>query len=162
LEDSRFYHELEQIVRQGQRETDFSDVPGPRTNDVKGGTIPVPEDIEAQRIMANLREAAQEEGEEKKPIEASTLGIRGPAANRMISYMPHPLQERVSVDGEALLKFWILPDGRVGRVIPFIKGDAREAVAVINHFKKFRFNPLPPAVLQEEQWGTIPVKSVLK
>jgi hypothetical protein len=162
LEGSRFYHELEQLIQEGERERDFSDVPGPQPSDVKGGTIPLPEDIEAQRIMANLREAAQEEGEQKQPIEAAALGIKGPAASRMISYIPHPLQERVSVDGEALLKFWILPDGHVGRVIPFVKGDAREIVAVINHFKKYRFDPLSPTVLQEEMWGTIPVKSVVK
>jgi hypothetical protein len=162
LEGSRFYRELEGIIQEGEREGGVSDVPGPQTSDAKGGTIPLPEDTEAARIIAHLKEAAQKEGEEKKAIEAAALGIRGPAANRTISYLPPPLQEKVSVDDEALLKFWILPDGSVGRVIPFVKGDAQATTVVINHFKKYRFNPLPSDVPQVEIWGTIPVKSVLQ
>jgi hypothetical protein len=162
LEGARFYRELEEIVHEGERGKDFSNVPGPKTSDVKGGTIPLPEDIEAQRIIANLREAGQEEGEEKKSTEAAALGIRGPAASRKISYIPHPLQGKISVDGEALLKFWVLPDGTVGKVIPFVKGDAQATVVVSNHLKKYRFNPLPADVPQVEMWGTIAVKSVLK
>jgi hypothetical protein len=162
LEGSRFYRELEGIIQEGERGEGFSDIPGPQTSDVKGGTIPLPEDMEAERVIANLKEAAQEEGEEKKPIEAAALGVSGPAANRTISYIPHFLQERVSVDGEALLKFWIRPDGTVGRVIPFVKGDVRAIVVVIDHFRNYRFNALPSDVPQVEQWGTIPVKSVLQ
>ncbi|OGP53310.1 MAG: hypothetical protein A2Y65_05010 [Deltaproteobacteria bacterium RBG_13_52_11] len=162
LERSRFYRELEEIVRKGEQEGIFSDVPGPKTSDVKGGTIPLPEDIETERIIASLREAAKEEGEEQKSTEAATVGIRGPAANRKVNYTPHPLEEKVSVEGDSLLKFWILPDGTVGKVILLVKGDAQATEVVINHLKKYRFNPLPADVPQVEMWGTIPVKSVLK
>lgn len=162
LEHSRFYRELEEIVQREERARNFSDVPTPKSGDVKGGTIPLPEDIEAHRIIASLREAAKEGGEGKKSTEAAILEVRGPAAGRKVSYAPNPLQEKVSIDGGRLLKFWIFPDGTVGKVIPLVKGDDQATAVVINHLKKYRFNPLPADAPQAEMWGIIPVKSVLK
>jgi hypothetical protein len=162
LERSRFYHELEEQVRKGEREKGLSDVPGPKTSDVKDGDIPLPEDREAQRIIATLREEAQEEVKGKKSIKADTVGIKGPAASRTISYIPDPLQVKVSMGGDALLKFWVLPDGTVSRVIPLAEGEDRTTVEALNLLKKYRFDPLPADIPQVKMWGTIPVKSVLK
>jgi hypothetical protein len=162
LERSRFYHELEEQIRKGEREMGLSDVPGPKTSDVKGGEILLPEDREAQRIIATLREEAQDEVKGKKSVEAATVGIKGPAARRMISFIPHPLPAKGSMGSEALLKFWVLPDGTVGRVIPLAKGEDRVTMEALNRLKKYRFDPLPADVPQVKMWGTIPVQSVLK
>jgi len=160
LEHSRFYRELGEIVYGKGREKAILDAPRAKTSEAVGGTIPLPEDMEAQRIIASLKEAAQEEG--KKSIEAAALDITGPAAGRKVSYLPPPLQTKLTVDGDCPLKFWIFPDGTVGKVIPLIKGGSRAVAAAVDQIKRFRFEPLPKGVPQVEQWGVIPVKSVLR
>ncbi|OGP81406.1 MAG: hypothetical protein A2Z08_03005 [Deltaproteobacteria bacterium RBG_16_54_11] len=162
LENSRFYRELGEIVYGKEQERKLFDVPGPKTSDAKGGTIPLPEDMEAQRIIAGLREAAKEEEAGKKSMATAALDIRGPAAGRKVSYLPPPLPSKPSMDGDYLLKFWIFPDGTVGKVVPLVKGDTPAVTAAIDHFKKFRFEPLPKGVAHVEQWGVIPATSVLR
>jgi hypothetical protein len=104
----------------------------------------------------------EEEGAQKKNAEDTALDIRGPAASRKINYIPPPLQPKPSVDGDTLLKFWVFPDGTVGKVVPLITEDTRIYTATINHVKKYRFEPLPKDTPQVETWGVIPVKSVLR
>ncbi len=163
LETSRFYHELEEIMQREERQGKVYDVPGPKTKGVKGGKTPLPQDMEAERIIASLREAANEKERAEKVLpETATLDIRGPAASRKVSYIPPPPQVKVSVAADVLLKFWVLPDGTVGRVVPLVKGDTPVDLAAINHIKRYRFNPLPKDVPQMEMWGVIPVKSVLR
>lgn len=163
LENSRFYHELGGIVHGKEREKAFFDIPRPKIKDTKGGTIPLPEDGVAQRIISSLRETAKvQERAQKNTPEAAALDIRGPAVDRKISYIPPPLQSKLSVDGGCLLKFWVLPDGTVGKVIPLVQDDTQATVGAINQMKKYRFEPLPKGVPQGEMWGVIPVQSILR
>jgi hypothetical protein len=162
LENSRFYHELGENVQGKEREKEILDVSGPKTSDARGGTIPLPEDTEAQQIIASLREAAKEEEAGKKSSEAAALNIRGPAAGRKVSYLPPPLPSKPPADGDCLLKFWIFPDGTVGKIVPLVKGDTQAAAVAIDRIKKLRFEPLPKGVPQVEQWGMITAKSALR
>jgi hypothetical protein len=163
LKDARFYHELKEIIQGEERQQQFFNVPRPQTADVTRGDIPLPDDVVAKEFIASLRETAQR-GEEaqKNTSEDTTLDIRGPAASRKINYIPPPLQLKSSVDGDTLLKFWVFPDGTVGKVIPLISEDTRVYTVAINHIKKYRFEPLPKDSPQVETWGVIPVKSVLR
>jgi len=162
LENSRFYRELGEVVFGKEREREILAAPEVKTSDAKGGTIPLPEDTEAQRIIASLREAAKEEGQGKNSGEGVALGIKGPAASRRINYLPPPLESKPIVEGECLIKFWIFPDGTVGKAIPLAQGDTQAVVAAIDRVKRFRFAPLPKDVPQVEQWGIIPAQSVLR
>jgi hypothetical protein len=162
LENSRFYRELGEDVYGKEREGAILAVPEVKTSDAKGGTIPLPEDAEAQRIVASLREAARGERQGKNTIKAAALDIKGPAASRKINYLPPPLESKPIVEGECLIKFWIFPDGTVGKAIPLAQGDKQAVVAAVDRVKKFRFAPLPKDVPQVEQWGVIPAKSVLR
>ena len=162
LENSRFYRELGEVVFGKEREREILAAPEVKTSDAKGGTIPLPEDTEAQRIIASLREAAKEEGQGKNSGEGVALDIKGPAASRRINYLPPPLESKPIVEGECLIKFWIFPDGTVGKAIPLAQGDTQAVVAAIDRVKRFRFAPLPKDVPQVEQWGIIPAQSVLR
>jgi hypothetical protein len=162
VENSRFSRELGEIVFGKAREKEILAAPEVKTSDAKGGTIPLPEDTEAQRIIASLREAAKEEGQRKNTIEAVALDIKGPAASRRITYLPPLLESKLFVEGKCLIKFWIFPDGTVGKAIPLAQGDKQAVVAAIDRVKRFRFSPLPKGVPQVEQWGVIPAKSVLR
>ena len=160
-ENSRFSRELGEVVFGKEREKGILAAPEVKASDAKGGTTPLPEDTEAQRIIASLREAAKE-GQGKNTIEAAALDIKGPAASRRITSLPPPLESKLFVEGECLIKFWIFPDGTVGKAIPLAQGDKQAVVAAIDRVKRFRFAPLRKDVPQVEQWGVIPAKSVLR
>jgi hypothetical protein len=162
VENSRFSRELGEVVFGKEREKEILAAPEVKTSDAKGGTIPLPEDTEAQRIIASLRETAKGAGQGKNTIEAAALDIKGPAASRRINYRPPPLESKPIVEGKCLIKFWIFPDGTVGKAIPLAQGDKQAVVAAVDRVKKFRFAPLPKDVPQVEQWGVIPATSVLR
>jgi hypothetical protein len=164
VENSRFSRELGEVVFGKEREKEILAAPEVKTSDAKGGTIPLPEDTEAQRIIASLRETAKEEGQGKRKstIAAVALDIKGPAASRRITYLPPPLDSKLFVEGECPIKFWIFPDGTVGKAVPLAQGDKQAVVAAIDRVKRFRFAPLPKDVPQVEQWGVILATSVLR
>lgn len=163
LENSSFYHELGKIVLEEERQREFFNVPRPKTSDAKGADVPLPEDAVAHQFIASLREQTKEhEGMQQDNPGDTALDIRGPAANRKINYIPPPLQSKPSVDGDVLLKFWVLPDGTVGKVIPLVTEGTSVYLAAINHIKQYRFEPLPKDSPQIETWGVIPLRSVLR
>jgi len=90
------------------------------------------------------------------------IGIKGPAASRKLLYAPPPPKVAVNVETEVVLKFWVKPDGTVGKVIPLKKGDTRLELAGMNFLKGCLFEPLPPGSPPREEWGTLVVRSVLK
>jgi hypothetical protein len=163
LKNSRFYHELQATIQGEERQQEFFNVPRPQTGDIKGGDLPVPEDVVAKDFIASLRATVQEEeGVQQNNTEDTALDIRGPAASRKINYIPPPLKSKSLVDGDTLLKFWVFPDGTVEKVVPLITEDPSVYTVAINHIKKYRFEPLPKNSPQVETWGVIPVKSVLR
>ena len=89
--------------------------------------------------------------------------IAGPAARRRILFQPKPPKlERLESTTEIVLKFWVLPDGTVGRVIPTKKASADLEGLASNHLKRWRFSPLPPGAEDKEQWGEITFRFLLR
>ncbi|MBI4641449.1 MAG: energy transducer TonB [Candidatus Tectomicrobia bacterium] len=91
-----------------------------------------------------------------------SYGITGPASGRQVISRPPPLELDLKVEAEIELKFWVLPDGTVGRVIPLKKGDAQLEAEAIRYLKKWRFNPVAARSGDEESWGVIPFKFLLR
>lgn len=82
--------------------------------------------------------------------------IRGPAASRRILFQPPaPRVEELAEAEDIVLRFWVLPDGTVGRVIPIRKGSARLEGIAATHLKRWRFSPLAPHEAPREEWGII-------
>jgi TonB family protein len=92
------------------------------------------------------------------PATAPNLRIQGPAAERQVIFQPPPPSVTVEGETEIELRFWILPNGTVSRVVPLKKSDPRLEALAINYLRHWRFNPLPPEAGQDEQWGIIPFK----
>ena len=89
--------------------------------------------------------------------------IAGPAARRRILFQPKPPKlERLESTTEIVLKFWVLPDGTVGRVIPTRKASAYLEGLASNHLKRWRFSPLLPGAEDKEQWGEITFRFLLR
>jgi periplasmic protein TonB len=86
------------------------------------------------------------------------VSIKGPASERQVLSQPPPPQVTVESESEIELRFWILPNGAVGRVIPVKKSDPRLEALAINYLRHWRFNPLPSDAIQDEQWGVIPFR----
>ncbi len=82
--------------------------------------------------------------------------IRGPAAARRIVFRPPPPKVKIfESSGDIELRFWVLADGTVGRVIPFRKGSAYLEGLAVNHMKRWRFSPLRPDEPKREEWGLV-------
>jgi Gram-negative bacterial TonB protein C-terminal len=84
--------------------------------------------------------------------------IKGPASERQVIFQPPPPSVVVESESEIELRFWILPNGAVGRVVPVKKSDPRLEALAINYLRHWRFTPLPSDTPQDEQWGIIPFK----
>ncbi len=96
-------------------------------------------------------------GNRKRPA------IAGPAARRRILFQPKPPKlERLENTTEIVLRFWVLPDGTVGRVIPIKKASAYLEGLASNNLKRWRFSPLPPGAEAGEQWGEITFRFLLR
>jgi len=92
------------------------------------------------------------------PSPQVTALIKGPASERQVIFQPPPPSVTVETESEIELRFWILPNGAVGRVVPVQKSNARLEALAINYLRHWRFTPLPSDASQEEQWGIIPFK----
>jgi hypothetical protein len=90
------------------------------------------------------------------PSTQVTAVIQGPAAERQVIFQPPPPSVPVESESNIELRFWILPNGAVGRVVPVKKSDPRLEAIVISYLRHWRFTPLPPDSPQDEQWGIIP------
>jgi hypothetical protein len=92
------------------------------------------------------------------PTPGPTSAIIGPAAERRVIFQPPLPNATVESESELELRFWILPNGAVGRVVPVKKADPRLEALAINYLRQWRFTPLPSEFPQDEQWGIIPFK----
>ena len=92
------------------------------------------------------------------PTRGPASAIVGPAAERRVIFQPPLPNATVESESELELRFWILPNGAVGRVVPVKKADPRLEALAINYLRSWRFNPLPSDAPQDEQWGIIPFK----
>jgi TonB family protein len=97
-----------------------------------------------------------------KPVIEDIAGIKGPAADRKVVFKPKPPVVTVTVEATITLKFWVFPDGTVGKVVPLVKGDATLEQIAISYLKRWRFTPLSSSEPQEQEWGTIPIKFTTK
>jgi len=126
-------------------------------------TIPamesVPEQTMTKALPPTLDEIAEVSHEDTAP-EEETVQIEGPASARQVAYRPARLPS-VTLDRDVTirLKFWVLPDGTIGEVVPLQRGDVRLEQAAIQYVKSWRFTPISGS---ETVWGIIPVKYRLK
>ena len=82
--------------------------------------------------------------------------IEGKAAERSILKQVIP-EYPPGLDKEAVIKirFTVLPDGRIGQMIPVQKDYPQLEEVTINALKQWRFNPLPPSAEQTNVQGVI-------
>jgi TonB family protein len=125
------------------------------------------EKFELPQIKDSIQEASTSRDEPETPVTEETTRARalevntqieGPIRGIALVYKPAPPQLGNIENEVALrLKFWVLPDGTIGEVIPLKRGDAQLERIAIAYLKKWQFEPLAPNVPQQQIWGTIPI-----
>jgi TonB family protein len=128
-----------------------------------GGFIPTREilmtigDVKELAQQDDVTQQATSEGHED---DETSFKIEGPASRREVIYKPSRLPE-VTIDMEVdiHLKFWILPDGTVGEVVPLQRGDIQLERAAIQYLRSWRFTLSPDG---REVWGIMPIKYKLR
>ena len=135
------------------------DLPAPERKFTERQELPVLPTLEppVRRQTAPTRSATV-----TVPAPHPAFAIKGPAAERQVIFQPPPPSVIVEAESEIELRFWIFPNGAVGRVIPMKKSDPRLEALAINYLRHWRFTPLPSDTLQDEQWGIIPFKFRLR
>jgi len=115
-----------------------------------GAERPVPDrlkDLRSRLIQEEIRKSWQ-----ARPTNEE---IRGPVAARELVFRPAPPKAPEGAEGEVELKFWVLPDGTVGRVLLLRRGNLALETAAFQNLQQWKFNSLPPGAEVPEQWGIV-------
>ena len=92
--------------------------------------------------------------------ETAPFPIQGPVSKRKVIYRPPP-PAAVTVTSETVeLKFWVHPDGTVGKIVPIVRADPSLEKAAMSFLKKWRFQTFPQG--NQDQWGTISIRFKLR
>ena len=83
------------------------------------------------------------------------IDFGGTGMRKIYSYSLPTYPEGVSKEIDVKLKFSILPDGTVGKILPLIKADTRLELAAINSLRQWRFEPLLESQKTTEQFAVI-------
>lgn len=88
------------------------------------------------------------------------LTIEGPVSKRRVTFQPPP-PDIVTTSAITLrLKFWVHPDGTVGRIVPMVRAEANIEKAAISFLEKWRFEPVDKS--NGDQWGILPIQLKLR
>ncbi len=114
-----------------------------------------PEKIEP--LVKNEKESGKgkEETGEGEGNYGFEIDFGGTGMRKIYSYSLPKYPEGVSKEIDVKLKFSILSDGTVGKIIPLIKADTRLELVAINSLRQWRFEPLPESQKVAEQFAVI-------
>lgn len=89
--------------------------------------------------------------------------IEGEAADRTVLKKVIPLYpENLQKEAVVKIRFSVLPDGRVGRMIPVQKDEPQLENITMDALKQWRFNPLSPSTKQRTVQGVITFRFELR
>ncbi|MBN2333492.1 MAG: energy transducer TonB [Deltaproteobacteria bacterium] len=115
-----------------------------------------------QRLLAALQQDVDQQ-ENFTAVKNRILGLEGPVAeSRTVVSQPALPQVSLQQETEVKLKFWLRPDGTVGRVEPLVIGDLALVKVAEIYLKAWRFNTLSPDDPHSDQWGTITIRFAIK
>ena len=89
------------------------------------------------------KDKGREEDSEGKGNFGFELDFGGKGKRKIYSYSIPAYPPGVSKEIDVRLRFTIMPDGSVGRIIPIRKADTRLEAAAMNSLRQWRFEPIP-------------------
>ncbi|MBU0558032.1 MAG: energy transducer TonB [Bacteroidetes bacterium] len=109
-------------------------------------------DLESARLKS--KSGSENDGVSKGKF-GFDIDFGGKGIRKIYSYFLPSYPEGVSKEIDVKLRFTILPDGTVGRIIPLLKADSKLESAAINSLRQWRFEPLPQKNEQKVQSAVI-------
>jgi len=89
--------------------------------------------------------------------------IEGAVAQRSVVYKIIPdYPENLQKEAVIKIRFTVLPDGKVGEMIPIIRADAKLEKITLDALRQWRFNPLPKNQSPRTETGVITFRYLLK
>ena len=134
-------------------QTGFGIYAGPRYDKLKAQE-------DAQLAQPKKPERLAESDAVTAPAFSPEQQIEGPVKGRSVVYRPALPSASIKINLELRFRFWVMPDGSIGEVIPIKRGNADLERIAISYLKQWRFEPLPLNVPQQQMWGTIPIKFI--
>lgn len=108
-----------------------------------------------EKEKTNLPKFDEDKGLENQDSGLGNFGITfdwgGQGKRRIYSWVIPPYPPGVAKEIDVKLRFSILPDGTVGRILPLIKADTRLENAAITSLRQWRFEPLNSKGADKEQ-----------
>lgn len=123
------------------------DISGTRVNDQVPSTVGG--DQSADRTEAPTTDVGPVGTQQPYSIEGDAA--KRAILNKLIPQYPPGLQREAVVR----IRFFVLPDGSVGQMIPVQKGDPVLEDITMSALRQWRFNPLPPGAEQKNVMGVI-------
>ena len=159
LRETPEFKEMDREVKEyARKKEDFFHIDPPQPSPRERADFTLLHDKATEKAIQKLLGSEEKTSPERAVDENVRLKIGGPAAFRRILERPSLPQVKTRIETEIELTFWVLPDGRVDRVVPSVKGDAELERVAIQYMKQWRFAPLPQDQPQAEQWGVVPIK----
>ncbi len=120
------------------------------------------QDASEQHLLSRIQQSLEKQ-ENIAEAKNRLLGLEGPIAeSRTIVFQPKIPRVSLNQATDVKLKFWVHPDGTVGRIEPVMIGDLSLVKTAEIYMKAWRFNTLSPDVPQTDQWGTISIRFTLQ
>lgn len=89
-------------------------------------------------------------------IENIDMQISGEVANRKVIFRPPVPRPVIPVSGVINLKFWVEPDGTIGKIVPITRTDPELERIAMEYIEKWRFETVSDNI--GVQTGTIPIR----
>lgn len=155
--------EQKEIKKEEVKEVELPKVVNPdETNDVvigsdkkKSDKVTKPEEVEPIETVEEEAGNGKDETGEGNANFGFEIDFGGKGKRKIYSYSLPPYPEGVSKEIDVKLRFTILSDGSVGKILPLIKADTKLELAAINSLRQWRFEPLPERAKNVEQTAVI-------
>jgi len=90
------------------------------------------------------------------PGDQNSWQITGEVALRKVTYRPPAPRPETSISGTVVLKFWVLPDGTIAKIVPIMRSDPEVERVASEYLQKWRFEAIDESV--GRQSGKIPIR----
>lgn len=170
IEDIQQSSNIEASKRSEQLASVVKEVELPKTKNAEAENVVTPSEKTDKDVKPNSNTESNKDVDETASTTSSTgrgnkgegegsfgydIDFGGKGTRKIYHWEAPAYPDGVAKEIDIRLKFSILPDGTVGRILPLLKADTRLENAAINSLRQWRFEPLRSNQKQIEQTAII-------